>query len=74
MNPRSRLTKVERWKRYALPLSPHPQLRLLINKNSHATLTMNLVQKIGLTSKTFAERWKGFISPVSVAAADPWTL
>ena len=35
--------------RYALPTSPHPRLRLSIDKNSRATLTKKLVQKIGQT-------------------------
>ena len=33
--------------RYALPTSPHPRLRLSINNDSRATLTIKLVQKIG---------------------------
>lgn len=37
-------------KRYAFPTSPHPRLRLSIYKVSRATLTMNLVQKIGQTT------------------------
>src|SRR5260370_16780185 len=36
--------------RYALPTSPHPRLRLSIDKNSRATLTKKLVQKIGQTT------------------------
>jgi hypothetical protein len=36
--------------RYALPISPHPLLRLSTYKVSRDTLTMNLVQKIGETN------------------------
>src|ERR1035437_10224872 len=36
--------------RYALPTSPHPRLRLSIDKDSCATLTISLVQKIGQTT------------------------
>ena len=36
--------------RYALPTSPHLRLRLSIDKNSRAILTMKLVQKIGQTT------------------------
>jgi putative transposase len=36
--------------RYALPTSPHPRLRLSIDKDSCATLTTELVQKIGQTT------------------------
>src|ERR1017187_4180526 len=36
--------------RYALPTSPPPRLRLSIDKDSCATLTISLVQNIGQTS------------------------
>jgi hypothetical protein len=39
--------------RYALPTSPHPRLRLSIDKDSCATLTTELVQKIGQTTSMF---------------------
>jgi hypothetical protein len=39
----------ERWRVLYNNVRPHPPLRLSINKNSRATLTMKLVQKIGQT-------------------------
>src|ERR1017187_4576538 len=42
--------------RYALPTSPHPRLRLSTYKVSRATLTMNLVQKIGQTTQRDVRR------------------
>jgi hypothetical protein len=35
---------VEKWKPLRAPTSPHPRLRLSINKDSRATLTMKLVE------------------------------
>src|SRR5260370_7941615 len=35
--------------RYALPTSPHPRLRLSIDKNTRATLTKKLAHKLGQT-------------------------
>src|ERR1035441_10540096 len=50
--------------RYALPISPHPRLRLSINKDSCATLTISLVQNIGQTSISevyeLADKWASF--------------
>jgi hypothetical protein len=44
---------MEKWKANALPTSPHPRLRRDINKTRCATLTRQLVQKIGQTRRQY---------------------
>jgi putative transposase len=58
------------------PLPPHPRLQLSIKKVSRATLTMNLVQKIGQTSsssKTRSRKEQEEHGPISLMVTVLWS-